>query len=340
MSVAFEPGAGPDPAFLTGGGACAALIGAKDWAATPLGPIETWPACLCNATALLLRSRVPIVMLWGPEGVMLYNDAYSGFAGGRHPQLLGSNVREGWPEVADFNDNVMRVGLAGETLHYRDQELTLHRNGAPEQVWMDLDYSPVLDEMGQPTGVICILGETTERVAAERRTNFLLRLSDDLRALNTPADIMRLTADRIGDYLGASRVFYAEITSAGLMTVERDYTNGVSSIVGEHSLEDFGPDLLAAYKIGTPVVMRDVANDKRLGDVARAGLMSREVGAFVDVVLFEETQWVGLLAVQDSAPRVWTEAEETLVQEVGERVKVAVERARAERDRLWGICEG
>jgi hypothetical protein len=51
-------------------------------------------------------------------------------------------VFEGWGEVADFNDNVMKVGLAGRTLAYRDQELTLHRKGFPEQVWMDLDYSP------------------------------------------------------------------------------------------------------------------------------------------------------------------------------------------------------
>ena len=36
---------------------------------------------------------------------MLYNDAYSVFAGGRHPHLLGSPVRQGWPEVAEFNDN-------------------------------------------------------------------------------------------------------------------------------------------------------------------------------------------------------------------------------------------
>ena len=47
---------------------------------------------------------------------MIYNDGYSGFAGGRHPDLFGSKVREGWPEVADFNDNIMKVGLAGGTL--------------------------------------------------------------------------------------------------------------------------------------------------------------------------------------------------------------------------------
>ncbi len=100
---------------------------------------------------------------------MIYNDAYSIFAGGRHPKLLGSKVREGWPEVADFNDNVMKVGLAGNTLAYKDRDLTLHRNGVPEQVWANLDYSPVLDERGQPGGVIAIVMETTERVLADRR---------------------------------------------------------------------------------------------------------------------------------------------------------------------------
>jgi hypothetical protein len=139
MSMVLEPVFGrrssSKPAFLNGGGACAELIASTDWSVTPLGPIANWPHCLRIATSLLLRSQVPIVMLWGEEGVMLYNDAYSGFAGGRHPELLGSNVREGWPEVADFNDHVIKVGLAGDTLHYRNQELTLFRNGAPGWTW-------------------------------------------------------------------------------------------------------------------------------------------------------------------------------------------------------------
>jgi two-component sensor histidine kinase len=155
--------------FLIGGGEMATLISAYDWSGTPLGALETWPQSLKTATAILLRSPVPIVMLWGEDGIMIYNDAYSVFAAERHPRLLGCNVREGWPEVADFNDNVMKVGLAGGTLAYRDQELTLHRKSAPEQVWMNLDYSPVLDESGKPAGVIAIVVETTEKVLAQRR---------------------------------------------------------------------------------------------------------------------------------------------------------------------------
>jgi PAS domain S-box-containing protein len=154
--------------FLSGGGETAALIRRFNWAATALGPIEGWPQSLKTATAILLNSQVPIVMLWGEDGIMIYNDAYSVFAGGRHPQLLGSKVREGWPEVADFNDNVMKVGLAGGRLGYRDQELVLYRHGRPEQVWMNLDYSPVPDESGRPAGVFAVVIETTERVLAER----------------------------------------------------------------------------------------------------------------------------------------------------------------------------
>jgi PAS domain S-box-containing protein len=147
----------------------AALIRSFDWSSTPLGPIEHWPQSLKTITGFLIRSPVPIVLLWGPDGVMIYNDAYSVFAGRRHPTLLGSKVREGWPEVADFNDHVMKVGLAGETLAYKDQELTLDRSGKLERAWMNLDYSPVPDEDGRPAGVIAIVIETTERVLADRR---------------------------------------------------------------------------------------------------------------------------------------------------------------------------
>ena len=157
--------------FLAPKGELARLIVAYDWTSTSLGEPSLWPQSLKSTIALILQSPVPIVTLWGWDGIMIYNDAYSVFAGGRHPQLLGSKVREGWDEIADFNDNVVRVGLSGQTLQYRDQELTLQRNGTPEPVWMDLDYSPIIDESGKPSGVMAIVVETTARVKAERRLN-------------------------------------------------------------------------------------------------------------------------------------------------------------------------
>jgi PAS domain S-box-containing protein len=162
-------GANAGLAFLSNGGGMADRIASFDWAGTAIGPIKDWPQSLRTTVGIMLRSPVPMVLLWGPEGVMIYNDGYTVFAEGRHPRLLGSPVLQGWPEVADFNAHVMRVGLAGGTLSYKDQELTLHRKGVPEQVWMNLDYSPVPDESGRPGGVLAIVVETTDRVLAERR---------------------------------------------------------------------------------------------------------------------------------------------------------------------------
>ncbi|MBN3751668.1 response regulator [Paraburkholderia sp. Tr-20389] len=140
-----------------------------DWSATSLGPIAQWSSSLRAAVQMLLASPVPLVMLWDRAGYMVYNDAYAIFAGGRHPVLLGAPVEEGWPEVAAFNRNVVDTCLAGGTLSYRDKELVLYRKGVAEDVWMDLYYSPVVEDDGAPAGVIAVVIETTERVIAERR---------------------------------------------------------------------------------------------------------------------------------------------------------------------------
>jgi hypothetical protein len=154
--------------FGAGGGALGALIDRHDWSATALGPIADWPGVRRTTVELILHSPVPMVTLWGEDGVMIYNDAYSRFAGARHPSLLGASVREGWPEIADLNADVMRVVLAGGTLSYRDHELTLQRGGKPEQVWMDLDYSPIVDLDGCVVGAIAVVAETSAKVRAER----------------------------------------------------------------------------------------------------------------------------------------------------------------------------
>ncbi|HYX63117.1 MAG TPA: ATP-binding protein [Burkholderiales bacterium] len=192
-----------------------------DWSATPLGPAERWPQSLRTTVAILLRSPVPIVLLWGPDGVMLYNDAYSVFAGGRHPQLLGSKVLEGWPEVASFNAHVMEVGLAGGTLAYEDQHLVLYRNGVAEDVWMNLDYSPVPGEDGKPAGVLAIVVETTKRNLAEQG----LRESEE-RLEAELADSRRLqeiSAQLVQEE--DARALYEKITDAAVAIMRADFAS-------------------------------------------------------------------------------------------------------------------
>ncbi|MBD0702380.1 PAS domain-containing sensor histidine kinase [Pseudomonas sp. PSB1] len=150
------------------GGEMAGRIRSFDWSQTELGAIEHWSASLRSAVQVLLASPLPMVMLWGRQGFMIYNDAYAEFSGGRHPYLLGCAVELGWPEVAEFNRHVLDVCLAGGTLSYRSKELVLLRNGKPEDVWMDLYYSPVPDDDQSPGGVLAIVVETTELVLTER----------------------------------------------------------------------------------------------------------------------------------------------------------------------------
>ena len=159
------------PPFLQAPGAMGALIAAFDWSLTPLGPLADWPGSMTAPLALMLRSQVPMVVLWGSNGVMLYNDSYAVFAEKRHPSSLGKPVRDTWPEVAKFNDHVLAQCLGGKTLTYKNQEFVLHRTGEPEQVWIDLDYSPILDAAGVPAGVLAIVTETTDKVRAQRRVH-------------------------------------------------------------------------------------------------------------------------------------------------------------------------
>jgi len=161
----------PPPAplsFLDNTGEIGEVIARLDWSASTLGPIEAWPQSVKSTVSLILHSTFPIATMWGEAGVMIYNSGYAEIAADKHPGLLGAEVHQAWPEARDFNAEVMRVCLAGDTLHYADQELTLHRNGRDEQIWFDLDYSPIIGESNQPIGVLAMVADTTNEVRVER----------------------------------------------------------------------------------------------------------------------------------------------------------------------------
>jgi PAS domain S-box-containing protein len=325
-----------DHSFLTNGGETGTLIAAFDWAATPLGPIESWPQSLKTATALLLRSPVPIVMLWGEDGFMLYNDAYSGFAGLRHPRLLGSKVREGWPEVADFNDNVMKVGLAGGTLAYREQELALNRHGRIEPAWLNLDYSPVIDESGQPAGVIAIVVEVTDRILGERRSALLTTIAETLRGQSDPREITTIAAELIGVSLGVDCAGYGEVADGpdGRVSTIEDawHAPGARSIVGVYHLDRYASTFMADFEAGRPVVFEDVANDPRTADTTE-GERIRALGIRAQVVvpLVKDGELAALLFVHSGHPRIWTAEDVSMIRAAAERTWSELARARAEQ---------
>ena len=318
--------------FLEGTGETGLLIATKDWSSTSLGTIDTWPASLTTTVGLMMRADVPMVLLWGADGVMLYNDAYSGFAALRHPDLLGCKVREGWPEVADFNDNVMRVGLVGGRLAYRDHELTLYRHGRPEQVFMNLDYSPVPGGDGTPAGVLCILAETTQRVRGEQRRQALFNLETHLRDLADTADVSFAASKLLGQALQASRAGYGLLDpSSRTILVERNWSApNFADVAGTHFFSHYGSYIDELLR-GIPVVNTDVDADPRTARQS-AAFKALNIRAHLDVPVMEKGCAVAQMFVHSDAPRAWSPEEVELVHDFAVRTRAAIARRTAERE--------
>ncbi|SFU76229.1 hybrid sensor histidine kinase/response regulator [Pseudoduganella namucuonensis] len=151
-----------------GGGRTGQLVRDFDWSATSLGPASHWSAALRTAVDIVLNSPVPMVLMWGGEHVMIYNDGYAGIAGARHPAALGGTVPAVWPELWYWNSAILEAGLRGEVRSVEEQEMTTLRNGAEELVWFDLHYTPVYDSCGAVGGVLCTVNEATARVLRRR----------------------------------------------------------------------------------------------------------------------------------------------------------------------------
>src|SRR5262245_19133957 len=132
--------------FLSDGGELGALLRAKEWSGTKLGPIEQWPQSLRNSVSTCLNSRFAIGGWWGPELVMLYNDAYREIIAAKHPDALGSPGRECWPEIWDTIGPMLQGVLKrGDATWSNDLLLLLERRGYPEECYFPFSYSPIRD---------------------------------------------------------------------------------------------------------------------------------------------------------------------------------------------------
>jgi len=187
--------------WLVGGGELGALIRAKDWAATPLGPIDAWPQSLRSCVSHLLPSRAQIVLFWGPDFVTVYNDAYRPVFGGKHPRVLGLPGRESWSELWDMLQPLLAgVVNTGDAFWATDLLFIIERHGYTEETYFDVSYDPVRDETGQVGGVFCIVSETTGRVIGERRLAALRDLGRVANGAAGAGDIFRNTAAMLENY--------------------------------------------------------------------------------------------------------------------------------------------
>ncbi|MCB7135846.1 PP2C family protein-serine/threonine phosphatase [Cellulosimicrobium marinum] len=166
-----------------------------DWESTPLGPPSGWSTALRHVVRLCFSTRFPVMLVWGPDLTLIYNDGYRDMLGTlKHPAALGAPARvvwgEIWDDVGPLFDSVLRTGLPTWT---EDMVLHMNRSGFVEETMFTFSYSPLLDDDGTVAGVLDIATETTVQVRTRRR----------LAALDGLHVAVPTTYDDIGAFAGS-----------------------------------------------------------------------------------------------------------------------------------------
>ena len=150
-------------------GEMADLVRTHDWAATPLGPLETWSDVLLSTVNLILCSSFSSALFWGPELTLIYNDAYRPIMSIKHPDCFGSPgpeaFKEAWPVVdaeysSVFND--------GKSVSRENNLIPLEKDGKVQDFYFSYTLTPVYDR-GRIVAVYNRSLDVTAAVLTERR---------------------------------------------------------------------------------------------------------------------------------------------------------------------------
>jgi PAS domain S-box-containing protein len=202
-----------DPAYEPG--EMARRVRNLDWSRTALGASETWAPSLKLSVAIVLASGFPMAIRWGPELILIYNDAYRPILGEKHPGALGRPLREVWwevyPELGPLSEAILR-GERG-AFFAEDHPWTVRRQGwAAEDARFTISYSPIPDETA-PNGIGGVLTTCIETTERARKEAALQVLNDQLEA-----DIAQRVRER-------DRIWHVSEDLLGVSTFEGYFTN-------------------------------------------------------------------------------------------------------------------
>jgi len=222
--------------ILAGGGEMGARMRVFDWESSLLGAVSDWPKSLCTAVSIALNSQFPTIIFWGPDLVMLYNDAYLPILADKHPAALGRPARELWPEIWPIVSPMLHGVLeTGQATWSDDLFLPIIHNGAVGEHYFTFSYSPIRDETGMVRGVFCPVAETTDRVQSERREQRLRAAAE--RARDDVSRILENMGDRFVAFDADWRITYANASAAEFMHHRRE------DLLGKSYWEEFPPVL-------------------------------------------------------------------------------------------------
>jgi PAS domain S-box-containing protein len=322
----------PTRSAAGGQGLAEPLLG-HDWAATPLGAPETWPAALRFGYDICLHSPIPAAILWGPDRLLVHNAAWSDLSGGDGlgrpaPDALGPL----WPAIGPL---AQEVETTSEGRFLRALPLAVEKGGAEQESYWNLSLLPLTGEDGKVAGVLAQANDVTKTVTVERRLSFQIMLADRLRRLSDPETVKRAATRALGEYLGASRVGYAEIDEEhGTIRVHGDWTRDseVTSLAGQSGvIATFGEEALAFLRSGEVLAIPDIRAMPLASARRDAAWEELGVRALITVPLVRDGVLKALLYVHEPEPRAWKRSEAAIARDVAERTWAAVERAQAEQ---------
>jgi PAS domain S-box-containing protein len=324
----------------------AELIRERDWAATPIGPMESWPQSLRTALSICLESRFPILIWWGPELVMLYNGPYAELLGNKHPAALGQRGVDCFPEIWDLIGPMLAgVRERGEATWSPDQLVELDRSGFIEECYFTFGFSAIRDESGGIGGIFTAVGDTTNHVIGGRRLRILRELGAATSGARTPVEVCTRAADvfrgSVAISFSLAYLFDPDSRVARLVAtsdVESDRATAAPRLVDLTDSEK-GPWPLAAIAAdGEPRLLEDVV--ERVGSTSGTGGLSRRALA---LPLRQGTEApVGALVLGINERRPVDDDYLAFLKLVARQVATAIseaQRAEAERQRAEALAE-
>ena len=153
---------------IVGSGEMTELVRRHNWAATPLGSIDSWSPELVAAVNLTLCSSMPTRIMWGPDLLLIYNDAYRPYPGKRHPDALGRPARvvyrESWAIVGPL---LQQAYATGESIPRTRLKVPIETDHGLRDFYLDYTFTPIF-ERGRIGGLFGFLLDVTPEVHAAR----------------------------------------------------------------------------------------------------------------------------------------------------------------------------
>ncbi|MDQ9171687.1 PAS domain-containing protein [Oxalobacteraceae bacterium R-40] len=344
--------------FLSGTGEMAALMRTFDWDSTILGTPEQWPELLKCSLRLILASKHPMIIWWGPELIQFYNNAFrETLEPDRHPSLLGRRGPESWgktwPVIAPHIETIM-AGCDGAG--HQEQIIPDTRRESGEEIWWSYACSPIEDSHGVH-GALAVCRDVTgeyrareelkrlneelsvqirQREQMERHRAFQLELFDRMGSYSNPDDIASVAFEMLGKELDFTRAQFTQIDCAA-QTYYVEYAWSRADAVNikgwRGSLDKLGNEIIGPLLNGNTLAVADVTTDPRT-EPNRAGYLALNIRSVLNVPILRDGVLAKVISLHRSTPYEWRHQEIVLLREIAHRICNALERAHNESRHL------